>query len=415
MPTSPLLTPLSAKPVAAPRAPVNGGNTCYIDSVLVALFADFDGCDGLLTSPTTTPPPHTLLHTQLRTIVNHLRAGRVVAPEPINKLRKTLVAKHGWPAGHAQQDAVEFFTLLLDALHAPFVPLVNNLTHAASPDLSADHAPFTERVLSLHLYSSKKNSFRIMVNKYFYAEVLHDVRRVGAPEGVDATVSRSLIPAYTPHRETGETVTISRTTLTFLTVPFSIVRFDPLSRRKNRAPVHIPTALPATAYVSPFANDAIHTLMLRSVVCHLGRSLGSGHYVTYTYSPRVGWCRWDDMEESAVPSCKSDVKTGAPENRKWADEISTDSYIAFYELVPGDREACLSDRLFHDKTRMQILIDSKIAAAEQAEEDHHMAISQQAMIAPSGDLLDGAAMYFLDADSSSSRSSNTRPRQLPKK
>ena len=49
------------------RAPYNGGNTCYLDCVLVALFAEYDGWDGLLqtasSSTSSTLPKSCLLYT----------------------------------------------------------------------------------------------------------------------------------------------------------------------------------------------------------------------------------------------------------------------------------------------------------------------------------------------------------------
>lgn len=326
------LLPLPHIPPRAPLPPTNAGNTCYLDAVLVALFADFDGWDGLLLTPNPSP-----LAQHLRTIVNLFRTGESISASTISTLRHLLITFAAWHPGRAQHDAAELFARLLDALHAPFVPLVNNLIHRATHDVDADHAPFTERLLWLSLYSRSTNHLVTMVDNYFYGEVRHGVRRRGAPPpGVDATISRSLIPAYTPTRETGETVSADRVNFATLTLPLAISRFNATSTYKDCSPVHIPTALPATSYVNPFANGAIHTLILRSIVCHLGTSIQHGHYVAYTYSPIVGWRRWDDMDTTPIRSVSGDVYTGLPEDHAWASEIRHNAYLLFYELVPGE-------------------------------------------------------------------------------
>lgn len=85
----------------------------------------------------------------------------------------------------------------------------------------------------------------------------------------------------------------------------------------------------------------MYTLLLRSVVCHLGETIKSGHYVTYKYVPQVhvaqmgGWRRWDGLDDEPIRSVESEVVTGEPINTKWAVEIRTNFYLLFYELVPG--------------------------------------------------------------------------------
>lgn len=433
-----------------PRAPINGGNTCYLDAILVALFAEYDGWDGLLHSSPSSPslllspsssnyqdqqhlhsnfltqayykltnshanstsssstysttkqpalaPPNAFVR-NMRLLVNTLRSGSVVQSSALNVLRDALVSHAGWYPGRGQHDAAELLTVLLDVLCAPFVSLVKNLRHSACPDVEADHVPFTERMLWLNFPISSPSSSSIvsndsvisleaLIDAYFFGEVVHGLRRdvvmgtndpkdrqscqsfqneqqqqqqkqeqqqqqeqqsqaliIPTPTLVDATVTRSLIPTYTPIRETGDhsSATASRYSFAFLTVPFAISRFKANGTSKDRRSIRVPTVLDASQYLGPFAmHGVMYTLLLRSVVCHLGETIKSGHYVTYTYVPQghvaqvSGWRRWDDLEDEPVRSVKSDVVTGEPVNSKWAQEIRTNCYLLFYELVPGE-------------------------------------------------------------------------------
>lgn len=337
------------------RPPSNGGNTCYLDSVIVALFFQFDGWDELLLADDFKP-----LSIKLRKVVNDLRRGRGIQSSCLNDLRRILINDAKWHVGCGQQDAAELFAFMLDALQAPFVLLVKNLVHTGLPDSHADRdVPFTERMLWLNLYSRYSNDLKKMTDNYFYAEVVHGLRREGALSGVDAKLSKSLVPAYSAVRETGETVPSKKTYVNTITVPLAISRFNFTGDAKDRSPVRVPLVMSATRYVSPFANNDSHSLVLRSVICHLGSTMQSGHYVTYTYNSNEVWHRWDDMEGDFVPSSKRNISNEMPEIRQWADEITHDSYLLFYELVPEEGDLKRYSHLCDLISRQQSITGSK--------------------------------------------------------
>lgn len=371
-PLSPPLIPLSPQPIPSPRNPQNAGNTCYLDSILVALFAEHDGSDSLLTVQTPSPP-HQALRKALRVAVNYIRCGQVLPRRAIRDVLDALI-KLGWYPGSAQQDAAELYAFLLDELSAPFVPLYNNLSHGGVPD-AADHTPSTERLLWLDLNGG--GALTTMLNHYFFGQVRKGLRRGGSR--VDAKLTRNLIPFYTPTRETGETVSARRINFRYLTVPLAINRFRSRGVRKDRAFVDVPTAISATHYVNHFASGARYTLILRSVVCHIGYSIASGHYVCYTYEPKVGWRRWNDLDDAPVKSVRGDVRLGLPENESWKEEIARDSYLLFYELVPGDGEIGWQGKGRREEMRKQVMADEQFARQSQVEEDHLAAIQEHFM------------------------------------
>lgn len=390
------LYPLPIRPHSHARNFENAGNTCYLSTVLVALFAEFDACDALLTptSPTVSAARLSLC-AALRAAVNRLRSADVVRKPLVADVRTQLVTLR-WQGGTAQQDAAELFAFLFDALGAPFVPLYNNLWHAGVPD-AADHAPSTERLLWLDLVGAGgrgRIALKSMLDDYFFGQKRQGLRRRGV--GVDAAVTKSLIPFYTPTRETGETVSARRDKFRYLTVPLAVNRFQMGTGRKSRDAVAVPTAVDATEYVNAFAGGAQYTLILRSVVCHTGAEIRKGHYVAYTYGPRVGWRRWNDLDARPVRSVRGSVVSGEPEDERWAEEIARDCYLLFYELVPGDGEDDMNGRRAERWRReMQIMADAQIAAQSQVEEDHCGAFREQ-VLSGGGLSIDGVPLQPLD-------------------
>ncbi|CDF37332.1 unnamed protein product [Chondrus crispus] len=362
MPPTHTLLPLQ-RAHQSPRNFRNAGNSCYISSLLVSLFADFDALDALLLAPTP-------LCDALRRAVNLVRSAQPVSLPRVRALRAALIDA-GWHRGTGQQDVAELLAFLFDALSAPFVPLYNNILHARTPD-PADHVPSTERLLWLDVPppppSAPRVHLRALLDDYFFAQTRPGLRRQGV--GVDATVAKSLLPFYTPDRETGETVRATRHKFRYLTLPLALKRFGAHSGEKRRDPVSIPTALDCTDYVNEFAGGARYSMLLRSVVCHRGPSIGAGHYVAYTYGPRVGWRQWNDLDEGAVRSARGSAATGEPEREMWAEEIARDSYLLLYELVPGDGEV----KGAAWRTELQILADAHLAAQRQFQEDRSAAL-----------------------------------------
>lgn len=352
---SPHLRPLPSSAHPTAHNLPNAGNTCYISAVLTALFADYDALDALLINSNP-------LTTALLPILNALRTGTSTSVRTVASLRDALQAS-GWTQASGQQDAVELLCHLLDVLEAPYIPLLTSISHDA-PSESGDFTAGTERVV--WLYPRDDVSIGTLIDEFFFKERRH-LHRAGA--SVDGELLRTLIPSYTSVRETGDVVLARRENFDILTVPFALARFK---AGKWRGKVSIPPAIDASPYVRSFADGMTHTLVLRSVICHRGNSINSGHYVTYTYSTRAGWRRWDDLERQVVESSPADVKTGAPERREWANEICRDSYLAFYELLPGD-ELRSSGNI-----SCQVASDRRVAARAQSEEDARLARQTQA-------------------------------------
>lgn len=373
---------------SAMRNLTNAGNSCYLDAVLAALFATWDAWDGLLCSNV----PHTYcqatepgrlisprnaltrfastansisdtlrggapsresqrnthhvqhLRATVREAVNRIRKGDPVSAVVVEAVRSALRAA-GFETRRGQEDAAELFAYLVDSLGAPFLALGETLMHPQPSSATDDERMATERILWLSLPTGSGDDvrFKSLLNDYFFGNKLDGLRRNATV--VSAWKARMLLPWYTPVRETGEVSAINdETSFRALPIPFALKRYS-ANGQKTRVPVQLPTRIDFTDFV-----DGVHvgaySLVLRSVVCHLGNSVHSGHYVTYTYDafaePYRTWRRWNDLSPGIVPEVAEDQLEPAAR-----EEIARDSYLVFYELVPGDGLADPRDTFLH--------------------------------------------------------------------
>lgn len=360
----------------------NVGNTCYLSSTLVSLFLATDSFDGLLT---TSPRAPTTLRKALVRVVTVVRDGSTLSRPD---LRALLAALHpAWRHNGRQHDAAEFLSHLLDALRAPFIPMMRTLSHPAAPDPN-DSALCTERILWLQLPPNDAHpTVSSMLQNYFQQQRIHGLQRGG--KSVDATQARVLIPEYAAIRETGETTAAERYLFHVINIPLAISRFSARGN-KLRTSVQICIQIDARKYLTNLAPNKQWFMTLCAVICHRGSSITSGHYVAYTRAGARHWRRWNDMRDGAVERCESS-SDGLPEPREWRDELRKDAYLLFYDLgegtLPGNERRrmlqFLADRKLAEQE--QLLADRKFAEQEQIQEDRHGALQQQ--------LLDATAAY----------------------
>lgn len=156
--------------------------SCYIDSLLFAMFARLSAFEGLLNvnldaesdsdSDSSSEPVHDsrkdevkddtlryshLLQTWLRMFVNQLRSGQLIQAHVIKELRQHLYSC-GWncpgpfdpPGSSRQEDASELFMFLTEKLHLPYLPLEQRLLHGARIEADDDKV-ITERMLQISI------------------------------------------------------------------------------------------------------------------------------------------------------------------------------------------------------------------------------------------------------------------------
>ena len=123
--------------------------TCFLDSVLFAMFSRLDSFEAILYN-TFDDNSRSRLALLLRLWVNLLRSGKLITPD-ITKLIQESLAECGWrDAGKLeQQDASEAFTFITEKLKLPLLTLKMDIHHGGREDATDDHKFINERLLEV--------------------------------------------------------------------------------------------------------------------------------------------------------------------------------------------------------------------------------------------------------------------------
>lgn len=127
----------------------NRGNvTCYLDSLLFAMFAHLTAFESMLKNDLEGEPQRKLA-ALLRLWVNMLRGGKLIHTDMTEHIQLAL-AECGWKdaALLEQQDTSEAFAFIADALQLPLLALQMDLFHHGKGDVD-DHKVVHERCLNL--------------------------------------------------------------------------------------------------------------------------------------------------------------------------------------------------------------------------------------------------------------------------
>ncbi|KAH8702495.1 ubiquitin carboxyl-terminal hydrolase-domain-containing protein [Talaromyces proteolyticus] len=127
------------------------GVTCYLDSLLFAMFARLDFFEAILyKSFTDDSDPRRKLVIILRMWVNMLRSGKLITTDITEHLQQSL-SDCGWQdaAKLRQQDASEAFTFITEKLELPLLTLKMDIYHTGKEDTLDDHKFVNERLLEV--------------------------------------------------------------------------------------------------------------------------------------------------------------------------------------------------------------------------------------------------------------------------
>ncbi|RKP11683.1 hypothetical protein BJ684DRAFT_17743 [Piptocephalis cylindrospora] len=343
----------------------DNGTSCYMDSVVFALFATSQAYDALINPPNTgsasrSPSPFQPassrvdgktaeeLRTQLRVIVNRLRSARHVSIPLVAHLRRIL-RRAGWVGEReTQEDATELFLHLTSILGGPLVPLTRTLTYPlpedpASPVKSKggkDTTITSERFLTLPLPdipspSSSSSSPRQgmpliledLIRTYLRGNNITGLEREG--RRVDAQEIIQVHPFWTSESPAGVETHLRRSAFPTLSLPMMLPRYtwdlSTGSAIRDDRGIACPLVLDwSKARLAP-VKDAY--LVLHSAVCHEGNSPQSGHYTSWTLSQSCLRCwKADDLDS---PPISSRTMT------EMLRDVSLNGYLLFYECWPS--------------------------------------------------------------------------------
>ncbi len=134
--------------------------TCYMDSILFAMFSRLDSFEPMLYN-TFENNAKNKLGMLLRLWVNLLRSGKLITTD-ITQLLQESLAECGWKeaAKLHQQDASEAFTFITEKLELPLLTLKMDIYHTGREDATDDHKLINERLLEVAIPSDPENPER---------------------------------------------------------------------------------------------------------------------------------------------------------------------------------------------------------------------------------------------------------------
>jgi hypothetical protein len=130
----------------------NAVNSCYIDSLLVALFFSRSVFENMLTTDPKTPQVIYLQEYIRLNFVEYIRNNKSVLEDSINTIRD-LCTKCGWINDKLQQQHVhEFYTFLLDQFNAPKIETKNKQKcYTTWEDINNKNIQNSPYILGIHL------------------------------------------------------------------------------------------------------------------------------------------------------------------------------------------------------------------------------------------------------------------------
>ncbi|KAL0943945.1 ubiquitin c-terminal hydrolase family protein [Colletotrichum truncatum] len=184
----------------------NRGNvTCYLDSLLFAMFAKLDAFECMLKNDFSDEPKRRLV-TLLRLWVNMLRSGKMIHTD-MTKLIQDALADCGWSDAKLleQQDTSEAFAFITETLQLPLLQLQVDLFHQGKNDKD-DHKLVYERLLNLAVPpdpDGKGIRLEDCLEEYFntQVDVLRD-RHEEKKELAQTTPNKNTIRLVTPEHST---------------------------------------------------------------------------------------------------------------------------------------------------------------------------------------------------------------------
>ncbi|OAX80554.1 hypothetical protein ACJ72_05107 [Emergomyces africanus] len=192
------------------------GVTCYLDTLLFAMFARLDCFEAILYNSFDDEARRNL-SVLLRLWVNLLRSGKLITTDFTKQIQDAL-AQCGWHAAalQQQQDVSEAFTFITEKLNLPLLTLKMDIFHTGKEEAGDDHKFVNERLLEVAIPSEtvdgKPITLEACLETYFNNRI--DVKRYLERRNTGMSVSSidSMAKGSFVHVETTDLGTSSQTT-----------------------------------------------------------------------------------------------------------------------------------------------------------------------------------------------------------
>ncbi|AYV82313.1 MAG: ubiquitin carboxyl-terminal hydrolase [Homavirus sp.] len=302
----------------------NAGNTCYIDSLLMALFFEESIIERLLTTDVRSDQnAGTAMYLQeyiKLNFIDNIRAGLSVTADVMSMLRELLI-ENGWKKDlideHIeQQDVNEFFTFLIDVLNGPLMEIQRStITEVEVEADNTDDVGPIEKIPFIPLSIPETNTESSLhikdLLKTWMFENYSNVKRIINGREKTITALNSYHVVNIPYM-----------------VALGINRFkNDGIKDKTHIEIQRNILLHNNNNTTPLNN---HSWTFHSVVCHKGSSLKQGHYYALLCKKidknNYKYYKFDDL---ATPSLE-EVSMSDPDI---TSQLKTDCVFIIYKYT----------------------------------------------------------------------------------
>jgi uncharacterized UBP type Zn finger protein len=294
----------------------NGGNTCYIDSLLMALFYTESHIDAILTKP---PKQDSYVYLQefiKGCFVDKVRSSQNVTMETINELRYILM-NCGWLDADElfnQQDVNEFFTFIADKFDITVIELIQQtITDVDKKETSTiEKMPFIPLSLPYNTELQTCIKDRINVTDMFHDWLYKNEVNVQR-DYKNSTMNVSGLSVYHIHNVPEF-------------VALSINRFPTVEKRVEIDVIIQKKLTPFKHTANPDIKDIEWSF--HAAVCHKGDTLRSGHYYSLLFKKKGDKDVWYIFDDQVQP-CLEEVNMA---DKKITNQIKRDCVFLLYQL-----------------------------------------------------------------------------------
>lgn len=252
----------------------NAGNTCYIDSLLMALFFQPSSIDKLLSTDVKDALIIYLQEYIKEKFVSYIRNNKSILSDDIEMLR-TLCFQIGWKNNNLnefydQQDVNEFYIFITSLFENEQIILNKNIV---SEDIEIkindrENIPFIPLSLQENI---NNDTIKNMLHRWLYDNVQEY-------NGKNRLCSYNIVNYP-------------------LILALSINRFN---NTENRITTNV--------IIQKKLNLNYEEWVFHSAVCHVGETLKHGHYYSLIRNGDDRWFLFDDLQTPCIKECKMDDK-----------------------------------------------------------------------------------------------------------